>query len=146
MAFESLKRIDHVIFSVADLERSVSFYRDTLDFSVLMDERELRLTPESPNRMSVAIVERADDVIGMVELVQFVEPPAQPRSQGGYFDLGFWAVVWEVTDLDGIYREWSSRGVEFLREPELQRIPSQGTLYSTLLTDVDGNRIELVQV
>jgi catechol 2,3-dioxygenase-like lactoylglutathione lyase family enzyme len=142
-----LKPLDtlyHVIFSVADFDRSLAFYRDTLDFKVLWEKRDFELAAGSGEVISACRVKRDNDVTGQVELVQFIKPEPNPVPERGYYDLGFWAVVFEVEDLDKIYREWKGRGVEFTREPNRQMVGTR-VLHSALIKDIDGNRIELVQ-
>ena len=140
--FKPLTNMSHIIFFVRDLSKSLAFYRDTLDFKVQMEEYNLVLGSLT---VSVAVVERADDVIGMVELAQF--PPSQqnPVAERGFFDLGFWAVAWEVKALDHIYRKWLERDVKFTQKPTVLSIGSQGQYYAAIMSDADGNRIELVQ-
>lgn len=145
MAIESLSRIDHVIFSVRDLNRSLEFYRGTLSFWVLLEEYELEVAWGSANRLSLAVMERNDDVAGMVELVEFTNPRLRVAEPPGYFHTGFSAITWEVRSLDDLYKEWAKRGTEFLRPPTRQNIPRHGTPYTALMKDTDGNRLELVQ-
>jgi catechol 2,3-dioxygenase-like lactoylglutathione lyase family enzyme len=132
---------------VSDLERSLTFYRDVLNFQVLMDRREFDLVPDSGPKMSLAVVEHTGDVKGMVELAQMINPgyTDKPASDPWAFELGFWAAVWEVTDIESIYQDWKQRGVEFVNEPNIQDMSGDIKLYSALMKDIDGNLIELVQ-
>ena len=141
---QPLNTLYHVIISVSDFERSIAFYRDTLGFTVVWEKRQFRLTPAS-DLISAGRVKRDDDLVtGQVELVEFIEPKYKQVPPRGYTDLGYWAMVFEVSDMAKICNEWKSRGVIFEREPETQLVGTR-TLHSALIQDIDGNRIELVQ-
>ena len=138
--------IFHVIFLVPDMDRSLSFYRDVLDFKVLQEERDFELVPGSGRMVSFALLERADEVHGVVELATTPELKPKPVSSSASNEVGFWAVVFDVENIDQVYHEWKSRGVDFINEPTLQNVPNWGKLYSAVMMDIDGNRIELVQL
>ena len=142
--FKPAINLSHIIVNVPDLDRSLAFYRDKLDFRVILEARNVEVIAGSGRLLSVALVERADDVIGMVELIQFASQTQPSTSSSSGAGFGLWAITWEVKDLDALYEEWGQRGVKFTQEPNLQVIPGCGKFYSALMTDVDGNRIELV--
>jgi catechol 2,3-dioxygenase-like lactoylglutathione lyase family enzyme len=138
----------HVVFIVPELKKSLAFYRDVLDFHIQMEEYDMFLSDASLKTgmtVSIAIVERADDVQGMVELAEFKPRMQDSVTERGYFDFGFWAMAMEVKNLDSLYQTWSERGVVFEVKPNVQTVGSQGQAYSAVMKDIDGNRIELIQ-
>jgi len=143
--FEPPTSLFHVIILVADMERSLSFYRDVLDFKVLMDERDFELVPGSGQDVSFALLERADDVQGAVELANVPGVKPKPIQNAVSTDAGFWAATFDVEDVEKIYHDWKKRGVNFLTPPTIQNIPNWGALFAAIMTDIDGNQIELVQ-
>lgn len=116
-----ITRVDHVALSVADLERSLSFYRDLLGFSV---ERIIESTPEKRLGDVVALpgcsariahLRRGDT---MFELFEYLEPRGRPiRADETQADHGFIHACFRSTDTRADYARLKSRGVEFLGEP-----------------------------
>lgn len=143
----------HTIFIVPDLKRSLEFFRDQLDFNAILEAYNFELQPGSGKLLNIVVVERNDDVHGMLELVQMPQAilestksrtkPDIPKTIK--YDMGFWAVVFQVKDLKAIYKEWKAKGINFVNEPNYQTVPGQVTNWSVLLRDIDGNLIELVE-
>ncbi|MBV9192953.1 MAG: VOC family protein [Solirubrobacterales bacterium] len=90
---------------VADIERSVRFYRDVLGATVVRDQAPAMLrfyngwivintgggpTPDKPEVT--------------------LEPPREPSLVSGFLNI-------RVRDIAAVYRDWSSRGARFITEP-----------------------------
>ncbi len=135
----------HVIFTVPDLERSLAFYRDIMGFEVLLDVRHAEVVPGSGNVVSVAVLKGHGNPSGMVELVQRIHPPSKPAKPLDYYDEGFWCVTFEVKDLDAVCGELAAKGVNLDMNPK-RFFFADVEFYTAMLRDVDGNRIELVQI
>jgi catechol 2,3-dioxygenase-like lactoylglutathione lyase family enzyme len=116
-----IESLEHVALSVADLERSLSFYRDLLGFT-------LTRIVESPKSM------RLGDVVGlpdcsariahlqlgatMLELFEYRDPRGHPialdRSQA---DFGFTHIGLRSTDARADHDRLRKQGVRFFHEP-----------------------------
>jgi len=96
----AISEVHHVGLTVADLERSIAFYRDILGFRKTLDmplkgsnlERLLQLRPGTKARSVIMQAGRA--ITGEVELIAFdtpVERPSGPKRPGdpGVFMLSF---------------------------------------------------------
>jgi catechol 2,3-dioxygenase-like lactoylglutathione lyase family enzyme len=114
---------------VADVERSVRFYRDVLGATAVREQAPAMLrfhngwivintgggpTPDKP------------DVT--------VEPPRDPSVVSGFLNI-------RVADIYAVYREWSSRGAQFITEP----LDNHGAELRCYLRDPDGYLIEVGQ-
>jgi catechol 2,3-dioxygenase-like lactoylglutathione lyase family enzyme len=114
---------------VADVERSVRFYADVLGATVVRERAPAMLrfhngwivintgggpTPDKP------------DVT--------VEPPRDPSIVSAFLNI-------RVADIDAVYREWSSRGAQFMTEP----LDNHGAELRCYLRDPDGYLIEVGQ-
>jgi catechol 2,3-dioxygenase-like lactoylglutathione lyase family enzyme len=99
---------------VRDLRRSISFYRDVLGLSVWYDDEIILsgvgLAAGSKGDKTRLVIMKADDpVIGMIGLLEFIEPrmpePA-PRTRLGIGDTVF---VMQGKDVDRVHR----RAIDF---------------------------------
>lgn len=99
---------------VRDLRRSISFYRDVLGLSVWYDDEIILsgvgLAAGSKGNKTRLVIMKADDpVIGMIGLLEFIEPrmpePA-PRTRLGIGDTVF---VMQGKDVDRVHR----RAIDF---------------------------------
>src|SRR5712692_7481286 len=88
-------QLSYVIKFVADMDRAVKFYRDTLG---------LALKFQSP--------EWSEFATGETTLALH---PASPKNPAGTVELGF-----TVADIQGFYREKSQEGVQFSLPPTKQ--------------------------
>src|ERR1700758_4025284 len=88
-------KLSYVIEFVADMDRAVKFYRDTLG---------LPLKFQSPGW--------SEFVTGETTLALH---PASPKNPGGTVELGF-----TVADIQGFYRDKRQEGVEFSMPPTKQ--------------------------
>ena len=142
--FKPAINLFHVIASVPDLDRTLKFYQEVLDFKVIMDVRNFEAIEGSGDYINVAVVERADDVIAMMEFTQWLNKDVAPLPEHPTY--GYWAVTWEVQDVDKIYSEWVNRGVESTMKPTVITMPDSVKFYSAFIKDIDGHSIELAQI
>ena len=140
---------------VADLERSVRFYRDVLGLTVWYDD-EVVLSGRglaagaAGDRTHLVIMKAQDPVIGMIGLLQWVEPalpaPAGPRERLGIGDVVF---VMQTDDVLEVHRRLQAAGARIFAEPYEFRIRgADGTaLHMTSISfwDPDGYFFELNQ-
>jgi len=114
---------------VADIERSVRFYRDVLGATVVRDEAPAMLrfyngwivinTGGGPTPDKPAIT---------------VGPPRDRSFVSSFLNI-------RVKDIDAVYRDWMARGAEFITEP----LNNHGAELRCYLRDPDGYLIEVGQ-
>lgn len=108
---------------VRDLERSVAFYRDVFGLSVWYDD-EIVLSGTglaagaAGDRTRLVVMQAQDPVVGMIGLLQFVEPPLPPpaalRSRLGIGDVVF---VMQTDDIASLHRRLVDRGARIYAPP-----------------------------
>jgi catechol 2,3-dioxygenase-like lactoylglutathione lyase family enzyme len=113
--------LEHVGLSVADLDRSIAFYRDVLGFSVV---RTLEVPPSL----------RLGDVVGlppctariahltlgaaMLELFEYRDPVGRPiAADWTHADHGFNHIGLTSTDTRGDHARLRGQGIRFIGEP-----------------------------
>lgn len=147
-----IREVWHTSFTVADMDRSIRFYRDQLGLP-------LRHEQEQANEYTRKFVGYPDahlrvaqfdvpDGCGtrsrhIIELVQYLQPKGEPvfpeRYQPGAAHLAFM-----VDDTREMYRRLSAEGVHFISEPvEVTAGINKGGL-TVYLHDPDGVVLELV--
>lgn len=134
----------HVGISVANLERSLAFYRDLLGMKVVEEvtfggEKYEAILALKGARGRIAILKSGTLA---VELFEFVEPvpktaePSRPVSDHGITHLAI-----EVDDIAGLYARLQAAGVRFHCPP--LHFPACAT--ATYARDPDGNVVEMLQ-
>jgi methylmalonyl-CoA/ethylmalonyl-CoA epimerase len=114
-------RIGQVAIPVADLDRAVRFYGETLG---------LRLLFRAPPSLAFF------DCGGVRLMLSPAEGPGAPREAG--------VVYYVVADLDATYQALSARGVTFLDLPHLvARLPDH-ELWMTFCRDSEQNLLALM--
>jgi catechol 2,3-dioxygenase-like lactoylglutathione lyase family enzyme len=133
---------------VADLERSLHFYRDLLGFEVVF-----QWNPQAPYIATLvgypepdlhAAVLRAPGSDLLLELSQFrrlrLEPVDAARALPGTAHIGF-----TISNLDEAYRQLTGHGVSSVSAPVTPTIgPNKGGRVVNVL-DPDGIRVELIE-
>ncbi len=146
-ASDSYLGIHAVNVYVADQERSLRFYVDTLGFSVAFDGRK-----ESGQRLVAVMPPDGATVLALVQ-----PDPGSPQYQ----QIGrFTHVTFVTDDVPARYGEWLGRGVRFRKTPRLRRVvyrrpsgaadaeipaPVWGGVF-TWFEDIDHNVFELVSL
>jgi catechol 2,3-dioxygenase-like lactoylglutathione lyase family enzyme len=140
--------VHHTSFTVADLKRSVDFFRDTLGLELLY-EREVRDAYFSrivgfPGCVVKAALLRLPGSGHHVELFQYLVPvgtncPARPCDPGSCH------LAFLVDDLARFYARLEGAPVSFVSEPvRITAGPNRGG-YGVYLRDPNGILIELFQ-
>lgn len=137
-----VKRVDHMSFTVGELERSRAFY------SKFGFEPYKRYVSAGPEVDEGAATENADMEIlwlkhslggPMLELIRYRYYPAErsvPNSKVGAAHLCF-----AIDDVFAAHREMTSTGAEFLSDPHEDEFGVRWVY----LRDPDGNVVELIQ-
>ncbi len=115
--------LSHACFVVADLERSLAFYRDRLGLPVAFEFR----SPEG--RLTGVYLH-----VGARTFVELFEGKPEPTPQNASYKH----ICLEVDDIDSTEAELTARGVEVTGK----KLGSDNS-WQAWLTDPDGNRIEL---
>jgi glyoxylase I family protein len=126
-----IREIDHVVLRVADLERSLRFYRDVLGCPVEKVQEQFGLWQVRAGRSLIDLVP-LDGAIGR-------QGGAGPGAEGR--NLDHFCLRVEPYDADAILAHLDRHGVTH-GEVE-QRYGAEGTGPSIYCTDPDGNTVEL---
>lgn len=144
----SIVDVWHTGFQVADLERSISFYRDLLGFEVIWERTvdvdyigELVGYPGLVLRQALLRIPDTDHCLELLDYRNVERTPVDTRTANpGTAHICLW-----VDDLAALYEQLAAAGVEFVSKPLLPTVgPNTGRLVA-YMCDPDGIRIELVE-
>jgi catechol 2,3-dioxygenase-like lactoylglutathione lyase family enzyme len=142
-----IRGVQHVSFTVSDMERSLKFYRDGLGFEVVNDREIEGSFPETLLGLKGAhlrIVHLKGHGQGL-ELMQFYAPrgkTAPPRP----CDVGCSHLCYAVEDMNAVVERLKKLGVQFFSQPiRVEDGPNAGGSLVYFL-DPDGITMEMVQL
>lgn len=137
----------HVSFTVADIARSVAFYRDILGMEVL-SEREVendyiaKIVAYSPLKMKIVFLVGGGEKL---ELIQYIAPEGKPIDTNNY-NPGVGHIAFVVDDIHAWHKWLLEHGVKTRSEPvRILNGPHKGG-YSMYVYDPDGVSVELMQL
>lgn len=140
----SLGTVSHLAFGVADLDRSLAFYRDVLGMKV-RDDRTQRTGASAMYTASRAKGERRVANLTWEGSETFLVLSQFPDTTGDAIKLdqvGIHHVALWIDDVRGLYERLSAAGVTFVAEPiEFDAKGyglAGGTIVTCLLEDPDG--------
>ena len=122
-----IRRLNHAVLYVSDLERSLRFYTNTLGFSVLSRDP----------RMNAAFL-RAEDSTNHHDLGLFGIGGDAPSRRGPR--LGLYHLAWQVNTVD----ELAQLREALIEAKAITGESSHGATLSVYGTDPDGNELELM--
>ena len=137
---------------VHDIDASIAFYRDILDFTVWYESTGARNESSLPYDEPIgaptrfAIMKGRDPWIGMVGLLQYgdARPLPPPPSR---LEPGDTVLMLETRDVDGIYRRMRRAGTPILREPKSSEVRgADGATWTARFLfafDPDGHLLEI---
>lgn len=139
---------DHTSYTVSDLDRSLTFYRDVLGLELLWQRDidnpyfcEIIGFPGCSVRAAHLRIPGSDH---RVELFEYLQPSGQ-RADVRTMNVGSSHISLLVDDLPAAYAELVSAGVEFRSPPiEITHGANQGG-WGVYLLDPDGITVELFQ-
>ena len=139
---------DHISFTVADIERSLVFYRDTLGLPVIADQKpghahHTRLTGFAGAQLRTVFL-ALPGVSTKLGLVQYIHPPGEPQNLATN-KIGDAHICLEVADIHRVYEEWQTRGAHFKSEPIRSGTGINRGSFTVYLTDPDGITVQLLQ-
>ena len=135
----------HVGVSVANLERSIAFYRDLLGMRLIQE-----VPMRGANYDAIMGLEGTEGRIAVlrtgnleIELLEFKRPPARPLESGRHVsDQGISHFAIHVEDIAGLYGRLKAAGVRV--HSALVHFPSCATT-AVYFCDPDGNFIEMLE-
>jgi len=138
----------HTGFTVSDIERSLTFYRDVLGLELVR-----RQTGTAPYlamvtgfegvRLEIALLQPADGG-SMLELLEYVSHPA-PATDRATNRPGNGHLCFKVDDVRGACAELRRRGVTLVSEPTEITAGAHAGGWAVYLRDPDGFTVELYQ-
>lgn len=138
---------NHTGFTVSDVERSLTFYRDLLGFKLLsLAERPpwfAELATGIPGaHLKTAYLEAPGG--HRLELIQYLSPPGKKLDLQTN-NIGSAHLSFNVEDLNQVYQDLKARGVRFKGKPiEIPAGPNKGNMMVYML-DPDNITLELIQ-
>jgi len=138
----------HTGIQVADLERSIRFYRDILGFELVFQWnpraeyiRTVVGYPEADIHAAVLRMPGADMYLEILEYRNVEKAAVDTRTANpGTAHMAFF-----TDDCDGLYRELTAKGVPSVSEPVTPSIgPNKGGR-AVYMIDPDGIRVEFIQ-
>jgi lactoylglutathione lyase len=144
----SITRPHHTGFQVADLERSLRFYRDLLGFEVVFQWNpqapyigELVGYPEVDLHAAILRMPNSDVFLELLEYRNVQRSAIDTRTA----NPGTAHIAFFVDELDTLYEQLVSQGVQSVGRPVTPTIgPNKGGR-AVYLKDPDGIRVELIQ-
>jgi glyoxylase I family protein len=143
-------RLNHAGITVADMERSLAFYRDSLGLKMYMDVMESG--PDADRAvMETGVLMRAvcltDDAGNMVELFEFKSPKAKkrPAQHLKYTSTGLVEISLIVDDMEKLERDLKKNGFGFKVSPYIWEKEGWKVKLAIAL-DPDGVVVEFSQV
>ncbi len=137
---------NHTSITVADMERSIAFYREKLGFSIVNE----RIAPADFASVITGIRGAELKVVYIeaggyrIELIQYLQSAGEPTDVSTNRP-GSCHIAFNVDDLNAMYEDLVAQGVAFKSPPvTVTGGPNKGNL-GIYLTDPDGVVIELIQ-
>jgi methylmalonyl-CoA/ethylmalonyl-CoA epimerase len=138
----SIIMLDHTAITVKDLDRSIAFYSEVLNFPLLSRKKNAELNVEYA---SVQVGQSAIEIICPIGSKLSNSKPTESGMTGVaarmHMETGLNHISLRVDNMDSVCRMLKSKGVKFLVEP---RLTGSGSKFA-FFTDPDGTLIELIQ-
>ena len=137
-----LKEMHHTGLSVADMDKSLGLYRDTLGMEVEWDLT-IKDIPAFGTIIGLPGVEERIAMMRLnncrIELFQFFNPKGK-KIEKRQCDLGYMHVAFVVDELDDICAKLDELGIQFYSDAE-----DLGTYQVIFFKGYDGETIELMK-
>jgi glyoxylase I family protein len=139
--------VDHTGFTVADIERSLAFWRDVLGFKLShrahhTGELASEVTGVAGAEILIAVLKAPGH---RIELLQYLSPPDRVVAQLRPCDVGSAHVALMIDDIDAVLNRIADAGWKAAGKPQtLQSGPNAGRSV-VYVRDPDGTTIELMQ-
>lgn len=139
---------------VRDIDRSIAFYRDVVGLRLGWDHESVlgdAIPLASGAKGRFATVMGEDEVIGMIGLLQVIDPPLPPEPIVEAATLGIGATIFVIgtEDCDGIYTRMKDFGNRIYKAPYDQSMKGRDgapiKMRSMAAWDPDGHFLEINQ-
>lgn len=151
----TLPPLHHVVLSVTDFERSLAFYRDALGYHKTLEspvegeryERYLHMAPGTRGRM--AMLQSDERTVGMIEIIQWDPPLAEPTPPKRAGDPGVFMLALELPEeesLEDFCAGLEEKGIPLWSPPTPVELEGYPVFYTLLLEDPDGLVIEVIKL
>lgn len=146
-----ISSVIHIGITVADIERSIAFYRDILGFEyqseLVMEGKETDLLFNKTGcKARVAYLNPQRFNGSQIELIQFISHDVE-KQQTDLFRTSVSEICFSTDDIEKEYKRLSNKGVEFLSKPQEFDFSDYGFGKSKAVyfRDLDGNILELIE-
>jgi lactoylglutathione lyase len=144
----TIQRPHHTGIQVADLERSVAFYRDILGFELVFQWnpradyiRTITGYPGADIHAAILRMPGSDYFLEILEYRDVEKAPVDTRTA----NPGTAHIAFFTDDCDGLYAELTARGVKSVSEPVTPTIGPNAGGRAVYMIDPDGIRVELIE-
>ena len=141
----AVKSIRHSGIVVANLEESLSFYRDMLGFRVVVQAEESGPFIDTilGMRDTIVVTVKMECIDGQkIELLDY-RTNKRKSEPGNINDIGITHIAVEVKDLAALYRNIIDAGTEFISAPAMN---PEGSAKVAFCRAPEGTYIELVEL
>ena len=142
----TIASIRHTGIVVADMQRSLRFYRELLGMEVWADFRDeseyVQAVTDVPGARIWMIKLKAADGAS-IELLQYLSHPQDVPEPARACDVGCNHVALQVDDIDELFRKLKAEGIRFHAPPT---VSPDGCAKVTYCRDPEGVIIELVEI
>ena len=151
-----IRRMHHTSLTVADMERSLGFYRDLLDMPVVADQGGkggylAKVTGFTDVDLRVVFVKPTPGAYTpgytgeLIELIEYRSPKGTPADVRTC-NPGAAHLCFVIDDIHPLYEKLHSAGITFRSEPQAIVAGRHKGGFSCYLLDPDGVTIELMQL
>ena len=138
---------DHTGFTVANIDRSLAFWRDVLGFELShrahhTGELASEVTGVPGAEISIAVLKAPGH---RIELLEYLAPPDRRRVVARPCDVGSVHVAFMIDDLDALLRTIAASGWSAAGQPQTLKTGPNAGRRVVYVRDPDGTTIELMQ-
>ena len=144
----TIQRPHHTGIQVADLDRSVAFYRDILGFELVFQWnpradyiRTIVGYPEADIHAAILRMPGSDYFLEILEYRNVEKSPVDTRTA----NPGTAHIAFFTDDCDGLYAELTAKGVGSVSAPVTPTIGPNTGGRAVYMIDPDGIRVEFIQ-
>ncbi|MFX0082654.1 MAG: VOC family protein [Candidatus Hodarchaeota archaeon] len=157
-----IKRIIHFNVVCSDLEKSLEFYVDFLGGHLLGNRKKEDIIGRKTESEGVGIALGLGDTAEykgwlirwgydksatVLDLLQWTKPPSTGKPYDRINNVGITRISLEVDEVDKMYRELKSKGVEFISPPQVADLtpetPGRNLIKLATAKDPDGIFVNL---